>query len=169
MLVFVGAGGTGNLPTDVGMYRMRRMRNHASVKSPHRRGDVPVIQASAMFSGVISPQTWGCTEIWYAKSIAYNNLPTDVGMYRNNHLNRGEHRKSPHRRGDVPTRVNIPRERGIISPQTWGCTGRQPPRPYPLINLPTDVGMYRRGHRPSAGGNESPHRRGDVPPRRVLC
>jgi len=112
----------------------------------------------------ISPQTWGCTELRIEAIVDENNLPTDVGMYLPQAFINTINAESPHRRGDVP--ANIPRrKRDIeISPQTWGCTVMRVRRKMDRSNLPTDVGMYRKGIKIQRLIPESPHRRGDVPP-----
>ena len=50
-----------NLPTGVGMYRQRHHERFGAGKSPHRRGDVPVIAILTITGCGISPQAWGCT------------------------------------------------------------------------------------------------------------
>ena len=152
-----------NLPTDVGMYRGVRVLFQTPRESPHRRGDVPLSRRRRVQYRLISPQTWGCTELRDIAEGHNFNLPTDVGMYRHSGRRDMTRRKSPHRRGDVPI-INI----GFvllrpISPQTWGCTVTVPDVPQCLLNLPTDVGMYRSMLGRNAGPPKSPHRRGDVP------
>ena len=50
-----------------------------------------------------------------------------------------------------------------ISPQAWGCTDFRSGFVERWWNLPTSVGMYRRGKQAGAGQGQSPHKRGDVP------
>ena len=73
-----------NLPTDVGMYRTRPSPDRPVSESPHRRGDVPKIDAGFEATQEISPQTWGCTALERQIVGNDNNLPTDVGMYQSN-------------------------------------------------------------------------------------
>ena len=71
--------------------------------------------------------------------------------------------QSPHRRGDVPRRIGQIERRRAISPQAWGCTGKNGILNMALFNLPTGVGMYRGALQDFTWGDQSPHRRGDVP------
>ena len=91
------------------------------------------------------------------------NLPTDVGMYRQNRRGKTMGAESPHRRGDVPTDRQRTNQQTLISPQTWGCTDSKRDGEQCRDNLPTDVGMYRSRNRGRFSRCESPHRRGDVP------
>ena len=71
-----------NLPTGVGMYR-KPLRSLASAgESPHRRGDVPQGYSIRKVADLISPQAWGCTDIYSTVRMSETNLPTGVGMYR---------------------------------------------------------------------------------------
>ena len=51
----------------------------------------------------------------------------------------------------------------VISPQAWGCTLVARIEIVYGDNLPTSVGMYRYGYQRIMAGNQSPHKRGDVP------
>ena len=73
---------SGNLPTDVGMYRINSPYPLIIRESPHRRGDVPRHLILFDRRVGISPQTWGCTVLLVLFQERGFNLPTDVGMYR---------------------------------------------------------------------------------------
>ena len=132
-----------NLPTGVGMYRPTRQAANIIGESPHRRGDVPGNMMVFELIGGISPQAWGCTDVLLDNLARCVNLPTGVGMYRRSGPASPLSPESPHRRGDVPGYVEMPTTYYSISPQAWGCTGRQAYRRLQQANLPTGVGMYR--------------------------
>ena len=92
-----------------------------------------------------------------------NNLPTSVGMYREQPGAPEFDQKSPHKRGDVPRSGPGKMDRQRISPQAWGCTGRADTQKGEYPNLPTSVGMYRSRFIPASNLLQSPHKRGDVP------
>ena len=64
------------------MYRSARMESTNRLSFPHRRGDVPVIEASRKGVDKFSPQAWGCTESRPLKVLSIGVFPTGVGMYR---------------------------------------------------------------------------------------
>ena len=152
-----------NLPTGVGMYRGLTQPQAQPGKSPHRRGDVPIDGREKLSARQISPQAWGCTGsltgIWEAAT----NLPTGVGMYRYGSVAPSQCEKSPHRRGDVPATPSRAPKLKQISPQAWGCTVLSGVIVAGRSNLPTGVGMYRKGLPCGNAKSQSPHRRGDVP------
>ena len=145
------------------MYRGLVQRAKAPQKSPHRRGDVPSVLPGFYVVDLISPQAWGCTGRGAYPTSQLRNLPTGVGMYRLNYRPIPRLRQSPHRRGDVPTRIRDCATPMVISPQAWGCTGLRGGCRGQRSNLPTGVGMYRNPLPGIADNLESPHRRGDVP------
>ena len=71
-----------NLPTSVGMYRISGVGGLSEEKSPHKRGDVPMLQCENLARYTISPQAWGCTDTPALVAWLNHNLPTSVGMYR---------------------------------------------------------------------------------------
>ena len=152
-----------NLPTGVGMYRMKWGTSNRCEKSPHRRGDVPSLYSLTPPRHIISPQAWGCTAPCGLNLYGGGNLPTGVGMYRYTGVHKKSPAKSPHRRGDVPYIRMMRKSRNIISPQAWGCTAAQPKPTATKPNLPTGVGMYRGEYAHAMTVLKSPHRRGDVP------
>ena len=111
-----------NLPTSVGMYRREQEAIAGLNKSPHKRGDVPVSGERQFRARAISPQAWGCTAATVSFWKWLLNLPTSVGMYRNQLKGHGNSGESPHKRGDVPMSLSDSRSTFGISPQAWGCT-----------------------------------------------
>ena len=132
-----------NLPTSVGMYRMKKRNWDMCYKSPHKRGDVPKYPSLGLRSHEISPQAWGCTVRLLNVACHIINLPTSVGMYRRSANSMCSGSQSPHKRGDVPMPREISFTVTAISPQAWGCTDVRNYFALQAVNLPTSVGMYR--------------------------
>ena len=145
------------------MYRLFRRVAICIGKSPHRRGDVPFYRSQILDCQPISPQAWGCTVWEVFNGSGTPNLPTGVGMYQKEYMEKKLAEKSPHRRGDVPFPSSSFDIEAVISPQAWGCTGKLLAHSCPYRNLPTGVGMYRLNDLEGVSAPESPHRRGDVP------
>ena len=150
------------------MYRIPDGLRIAMFESPHKRGDVPARHPLFRSRKPISPQAWGCTDTAPITLVDGNNLPTSVGMYRRYGRNKVGKEKSPHKRGDVPFVPGIVRLSEAISPQAWGCTLHRCRVNYRDINLPTSVGMYRKGSQMARLFVQSPHKRGDVPENRSM-
>ena len=108
----------------------------------------------------ISPQAWGCTAWRILSCNRAGNLPTSVGMYRARVCACWSILQSPHKRGDVPAQSATRSPWAGISPQAWGCTARLGTERFREWNLPTSVGMYRRGSMAVNQYEESPHKRG---------
>ena len=145
------------------MYRTLMLSNWSSVKSPHKRGDVPHVSVDRVDNIKISPQAWGCTDFKMRDFPGVMNLPTSVGMYREQMMHSRSLSQSPHKRGDVPSFQMISNRLLQISPQAWGCTSSEPSQLQLIANLPTSVGMYRSLDLVKVKPMESPHKRGDVP------
>ena len=84
------------------MYLIQQAKTGRVMKSPHKRGDVPGIDACGYARIAISPQAWGCTVGRLPAPKWFTNLPTSVGMYRATVTVTDDDEESPHKRGDVP-------------------------------------------------------------------
>ena len=112
---------------------------------------------------MFSPHTWG----WPAGNSSYTPaptvLPTHVGMARRECLYSPDGIRSPHTRGDGPSRLFAERKELWFSPHTWGWPEFQQGLPVMQQVLPTHVGMARQSTLRSATVKRSPHTRGDGP------
>ena len=159
-----GNGGSGVLPTHVGVLRDDMALGDGWTCPPHARGGAP---SSGTEGGVClrsSPRTWGCS------------APGRRRLRR--------FRSPPHARGGAPAKVLLPTLGALSSPRTWGCSGggRRPrhwhrvsPRTWGCSDrtpdekkkarvLPTHVGVLRRTSISTAMRRCPPHARGGAPP-----
>jgi len=152
------------LPTCVGMVRLARRRWHHPRRSPHVRGDGPLLRSAADQFWGFSPRAWGWSEAARALDLLAGVLPTCVGMVRLDISASPPFARSPHVRGDGPKTVPTVQVRVGFSPRAWGWSGVPCSIPAFQTVLPTCVGMVRRLRRPSGAAARSPHVRGDGPP-----
>ncbi len=91
----------------------------------------------------MSPRAWGCT--------ALGDLPGTIIS------------KCPHVRGGVPSTESRHPHSQKMSPRAWGCTAIPPQQGMGICNVPTCVGVYRRGIYGPRFISQCPHVRGGVP------
>ncbi len=72
-----------NVPTCVGVYRRTTAGKTEGVKCPHVRGGVPPLAHKRSYNPAMSPRAWGCTGVVMCRKILLWNVPTCVGVYRN--------------------------------------------------------------------------------------
>ena len=90
------------------MVRTVDLRPLSAQRSPHPRGDGPVVGYFVEGDSVFSPPAWGWSEERILIPRGEHVLPTRVGMVRQFALNLNTRIRSPHPRGDGP-----------ISLQSW--------------------------------------------------
>ena len=84
-------------------------------------------------------------------------------MVRRNHRMERLHLRSPHPRGDGPSKAVVEMQDGLFSPPAWGWSARGDRGKHRPAVLPTRVGMVRGTFIGSPLGFCSPHPRGDGP------
>ena len=132
-------------------------------RSPHPRGDGPVVVGAGDPFFVFSPPAWGWSAYGARAGCIVIVLPTRVGMVRAHQAARGAELRSPHPRGDGPHY----RRRVLLvvsfSPPAWGWSDSATSVRNPASVLPTRVGMVRRLSANRIERVGSPHPRGDGP------
>ena len=171
------------LPTRVGMVRDHIPSACWESRSPHPRGDGPVMGTIVRGGTLFSPPAWGWSDQARSEILRGLVLPTRVGMVRISDGDFVSDGRSPHPRGDGPFSVSNGSTSAQFSPPAWGWSGprcRRPKKECVLppawgwsaslarcqINgsvLPTRVGMVRCAERVSTSPACSPHPRGDGP------
>ncbi len=92
------------LPTRVGMVRCSSWQNHFVGCSPHPRGDGPSSSVGGPVGRSFSPPAWGWSGVSLRMEANARVLPTRVGMVRGARAPPQAPRRSPHPRGDGPSR-----------------------------------------------------------------
>ncbi len=82
--VAIGAAANANvvLPTCVGMVRRAHAARFAWMRSPHVRGDGPVVTGDVNHGAEFSPRAWGWSALRRERLTFWPVLPTCVGMVR---------------------------------------------------------------------------------------
>ena len=73
----------------------------------------------------------------------YDNVPTQVGVYRDVWFYTSLGYKCPHASGGVPSRTKLIIHNNQMSPRKWGCTVWEALKDLVATNVPTQVGVYR--------------------------
>ena len=136
-----------NVPTCVGVYRLRGARRAIRQQCPHVRGGVPFAQSFLSAFRTMSPRAWGCTVQINMSRLCHFNVPTCVGVYRSASSVSMLCCECPHVRGGIPLNPWPPVLCVTISPTCVGV--------YRKLNraLSTNQGncLYRRtNHDPDA-------------------
>ena len=151
------------LPTRVGMVRTAISLRADTRRSPHARGDGPVVADGQGGFSAFSPRAWGWSGQTQNLQRHPRVLPTRVGMVRHERSMSGVFRRSPHARGDGPLSRPCLDPARTFSPRAWGWSDFPPLSCFHLLVLPTRVGMVRSIYSYSAVSSSSPHARGDGP------
>jgi len=154
---------TKNVPTYVGVYRVKLSQNCVGFKCPYIRGGVPVSKGSCLTRLSMSLHTWGCTGYKSKYSREINNVPTYVGVYRIGRIVLNFDNKCPYIRGGVPTAYIRRFINKLMSLHTWGCTVVIGNYLCCHQNVPTYVGVYRLLRNSAEHIIECPYIRGGVP------
>src|SRR5271166_2062832 len=147
------------------MVRRTAWRDDRSARSPHTRGDGPLVNRDRVLVRQFSPHAWGWSEMFPNRKTDTWVLPTRVGMVRFSTLGWLRRESSPHTRGDGPIWSPLYEHSSQFSPHAWGWSGDMDDWLAGLIVLPTRVGMVRWFGLLVAPVNGSPHTRGDGPGR----
>ncbi len=131
--------------------------------SPHPRGDGPTFDPISDRAKTFSPPAWGWSGLRGVDQEPAFVLPTRVGMVRTAPGQESRALRSPHPRGDGPSKASWPRSRGWFSPPAWGWSGVRHSDTHCADVLPTRVGMVRPLGIPQVRFDCSPHPRGDGP------
>ena len=94
-------------PTSVGMFRLKSWKTEKKGSFPHKRGDVPAVDAYYSIVVTFSPQAWGCSENISLIPRHNHVFPTSVGMFRKGASLILTRPRFPHKRGDVPRANNL--------------------------------------------------------------
>jgi hypothetical protein len=152
-----------NLPTHVGVDRPGCSSSGRRCQSPHACGGGPKELPSPPPNRKISPRMWGWTAPGQRVPGLLLNLPTHVGVDRNEDLAGTASEKSPHACGGGPKAQQNGLDVVRISPRMWGWTvSRNIPSVGPP-NLPTHVGVDRYTTPVSRKDCKSPHACGGGP------
>ena len=132
-------------------------------RCPHARGGGPVARLSPSCRRRMSPRTWGWTAMAVGRAGVRVDVPTHVGVDRQQGRQGHEKARCPHARGGGP----LPCRDGCgwrrMSPRTWGwTTGHQVGRSA-VPDVPTHVGVDRLRPRRLRGRRRCPHARGGGP------
>ncbi len=117
------------LPTRVGMVRLCINAAGEPRRSPHPRGDGPVLGLALWSIKSFSPPAWGWSGAPAPSAIQAVVLPTRVGMVRTAGVSNRGGRRSPHPRGDGPVEKAAAVQRMSFSPPAWGWPARRIPVP----------------------------------------
>ncbi len=105
------------------------------------RGDGPADEFDILALVSFSPRAWGWSDLPGSRSGAQRVLPTCVGMVRTYRMDSALRERSPHVRGDGPTRPR-PGGKGLaFSPRAWGWSASGVEDEIWDAVLPTCVGM----------------------------
>ena len=157
------AGGLFVLPTRVGMVRMGWGPKANNCRSPHPRGDGPLVRGMVSKGWSFSPPAWGWSAVRLMSERRRGVLPTRVGMVRREPAAIPRTDRSPHPRGDGPLSRSITLCPFLFSPPAWGWSAGQLPAIHARFVLPTRVGMVRASTGSLCPMPRSPHPRGDGP------
>ena len=113
----------------------------------------------------MSPPAWGWPVPSYKRDCTADDVPTRVGMARNNSRRRIRNRRCPHPRGDGPQNKKMYFNSILMSPPAWGWPAQRDSPALHCADVPTRVGMARGflGH--VIPSRRCPHPRGDGPDR----
>ena len=151
------------LPTRVGMVLLYRSSVRKSRSSPHTRGDGPAPRSPVNCRRAFSPHAWGWSAVTRLFAGRRRVLPTRVGMVRLISAAPRGPLRSPHTRGDGPSKWKPKIRACPFSPHAWGWSaGRRAGYRHRTV-LPTRVGMVRPAENFPQVSISSPHTRGDGP------
>ncbi len=151
------------LPTRVGMVRGRAAGGVQNERSPHARGDGPLMLPAGVGVMLFSPRAWGWSGLDVPRASVLIVLPTRVGMVRFRPICCPFRARSPHARGDGPPFLPPRHPRHRFSPRAWGWSEHLAGAGLAAGVLPTRVGMVREKRGPLSFTVRSPHARGDGP------
>ncbi len=92
-------------PTSVGMFRADGALPPQRLRFPHKRGDVPETLSNERRADRFSPQAWGCSDCYGGHPEWHIVFPTSVGMFRSTGSRCIIMVSFPHKRGDVPSKL----------------------------------------------------------------
>ena len=111
----------------------------------------------------MSPRAWGWTGSARPEQPGYWDVPTRVGVDRQQRGAAARGVRCPHARGGGPMRLNPLFSLDRMSPRAWGWTERGRPFPQRGVDVPTRVGVdrFRPGYYSETA--RCPHARGGGP------
>src|SRR5690554_6097625 len=104
-----------------------------------------------------SPRTWGWTPCPSVGSRRAVDVPTHVGVDRRTHLTRRAPLRRPHARGGGPPWLGRSAWKPETSPRTWGWTVPRGPLDERNEDVPTHVGVDRKGASDGRNQLRRPH------------
>ncbi len=152
-----------DVPTHVGVDRIRRSWRSVLMGCPHARGGGPSIPWRWASWRRMSPRTWGWTVLPLSCHLQTPDVPTHVGVDRRQGISSRSYPRCPHARGGGPPYLDPAEIEAAMSPRTWGWTAAVPVRRHDVADVPTHVGVDQGPRLPRTGRQGCPHARGGGP------
>ncbi|GEM_PF-1003714 len=153
-----------DVPTHVGVDLVVGADGDRRTGCPHARGGGPVIRSASRASPRMSPRTWGWTATTSPNGPTGRDVPTHVGVDRNNVTKWSYWTRCPHARGGGPGSPPPRTGHSPMSPRTWGWTVPDGVAKRLGADVPTHVGVDPWRCVRSTGSSRCPHARGGGPP-----
>ncbi len=146
----VGRSAVPDVPTHVGVDRLRPRRLRGRRRCPHARGGGPTATCLIVTTLSMSPRTWGWTGGGDGMTRLTPDVPTHVGVDRSACRGTRPAGRCPHARGGGPFLQALDDGAVLMSPRTWGWTVERPDIADEYVGCPHARGGGPRRRKPSA-------------------